>query len=58
MLVTKDKEIDALGDTLLRACKKWKFDGFVLELWSQVVGRIQNELLVHLIQEIGVYWVP
>lgn len=52
MLVTSEKEFVALADELMAVCKKNKFDGYVLELWSQFVGRVQNELLVNLIQEI------
>lgn len=52
-LVTTEKEYAALADELTKICKKYKFDGYVLELWSQFVGRVHNELLVNIIQEIG-----
>lgn len=52
-LVTSEKEYTALADELITICKKYKFDGYVLELWSQFVGRVHNELLVNLVQEIG-----
>ncbi|KRT83692.1 glycoside hydrolase, partial [Oryctes borbonicus] len=55
MLVTTEKEYTALTDVLIKICKKYKFDGYVLELWSQFVGRVQNELLINLIQEIGLH---
>lgn len=52
-LVTTEKEYTALTDELIKICKKYKFDGYVLELWSQFVGRVHNELLINLIQEIA-----
>ncbi|KAK9720641.1 Glycosyl hydrolases family 18 [Popillia japonica] len=53
-LVTTEKEYAALADELTKICKKYKFDGYVLELWSQFVGRVHNELLVNIIQEIAI----
>ncbi|KAF5291398.1 hypothetical protein FQR65_LT01708 [Abscondita terminalis] len=40
--------------TLIDTCKKWKFDGYVLEIWPQLAGRLRNyDVLVNLIKDIG-----
>ncbi|KAK4874178.1 hypothetical protein RN001_013538 [Aquatica leii] len=40
--------------TLLDACKKWKFDGYVLEIWPQLAGRLRSyDVLIEFIQKVG-----
>ncbi|XP_017782711.1 PREDICTED: chitinase domain-containing protein 1 [Nicrophorus vespilloides] len=52
-LLTREAEIAALANTLNYACKKYKLDGFVLEIWSQLAGRVKHDLVVNMINLIG-----
>jgi chitinase domain-containing protein 1 len=50
-VISNNDEQEHLVKTLVNSAKKYKFDGFVLELWSQVVGTVNKKSLVHLIQK-------
>lgn len=52
-LLSKVKEKQALANAFTKACKEWNFDGLVLEVWTQLAGRIKYEMLQNLIQQIG-----
>ncbi|KAJ9589908.1 hypothetical protein L9F63_016969 [Diploptera punctata] len=52
-LTSDANECNRLADVLLENAKKFKFDGYVLELWSQVVGRISNHLIIQTIKQIA-----
>lgn len=48
-----DQEQLALAQTLIQTCRKYKFDGFVIEIWLQFGGRVQSSLMIHLVRQIG-----
>ncbi|KAK5641609.1 hypothetical protein RI129_010156 [Pyrocoelia pectoralis] len=46
--------IRAFSKTLSEAAKKWKFDGFVMEIWPQLAGRLRDTtILIELIKTIS-----
>jgi chitinase domain-containing protein 1 len=49
-LISDSSEQEDLMKTLVNSAKKYNFDGFVLELWSQVVGRVNKKYLVQMVQ--------
>lgn len=46
-------EQEHLIKTLANSAKKYNFDGFVLELWSQAVGRVNKMYLVQMVQQMA-----
>ncbi|XP_025831857.1 chitinase domain-containing protein 1 [Agrilus planipennis] len=46
-------EMYALTAAIVESCKKYNFDGVVLEVWSQITNRFDDSLLVDLIKHIG-----
>lgn len=46
-------EIAALAKSLIQVSGKYKFDGFVLEVWSQIAQVLQFNSLVSFIQDLG-----
>lgn len=48
----KEEKI-ALAKTLRKLCKQWKFDGFVLEILSQIPPGVKNEMVVSLLKFVG-----
>lgn len=52
-VLTNSDELKAMTKTLVEACKKHNFDGFVFEVWSQIAGAIQSEILVKFIQSMS-----
>lgn len=52
-LISNNDEQEHLMKTLVNAAKKYNFDGFVLELWSQAVGRVNKTYLVHMLQHMA-----
>ncbi|ENN71137.1 hypothetical protein HUJ04_007583 [Dendroctonus ponderosae] len=53
-LFSDPEEAATLTETLVQSCQKNKFDGFVLEVWSQIAGAVNSEILVELIRSIGI----
>lgn len=49
-LMSDSKEQEELIKTLVNSAKNYNFDGFVIELWSQVVGRVNKRYLVQMVQ--------
>ncbi|XP_069480111.1 chitinase domain-containing protein 1 [Ambystoma mexicanum] len=47
-LFNSEDEIEELGSTMVQVAKKEKFDGFVIEVWSQLGGQKRQEL-VHML---------
>lgn len=48
--------VRAFSETITEAAKKWKFDGYVLEIWPQIASRLRNSsVLVELIKDISDY---
>lgn len=46
-------EIAALAKILVQTSNNYKFNGYVLEVWSQIVQVLQFKSLVTLIKELG-----
>ncbi|KAI7815376.1 chitinase-domain containing protein [Rhyzopertha dominica] len=53
-LLSKSSGKTALAETFVDTCKDWRFDGLVVEIWSQLTGRVKNDMLVDLIRQIGI----
>lgn len=43
-------EQEALARTVTEACTAYKFNGIVLEIWSQIGGRLNSEILVDFVK--------
>lgn len=52
-LLSKDKEKRAISRTFFNVCKKYGFDGLVLEVWLQLAGKIQHDTLIDVVKQIG-----
>lgn len=52
-LLMHDSERQAVADLLIQTCKHHSFNGIVLEVWSQLGGRVDDQLLVRLVEDIG-----
>lgn len=44
------EEINSIAQVFISACKNMKFDGLVFEIWSQVGGQFNSNLLINFIQ--------
>lgn len=49
-LFSKIREQEALAKAVTDVCLTYKFDGIVLELWSQVGGSVHSEILVDFVK--------
>ncbi|XP_034101481.1 chitinase domain-containing protein 1 [Drosophila albomicans] len=49
LLLSDAKERTKLNDLLIKTCKQHGFDGLVLEVWSQLAGRIDDQILFTLV---------
>lgn len=45
----------ALVNTIKKICKQWKFDGIVMEILTQISGRVNYEIAVDLLKFLGVF---
>ncbi|KAF5302598.1 hypothetical protein FQA39_LY10216 [Lamprigera yunnana] len=53
-LLGSNDVIKQFTQTLSDLAKKWKFDGFVLEIWLQLAGRLQSsEPLIEFVKDVG-----
>lgn len=52
-LLTYQDEINAVTKVLIATCKKYKFDGIVLEVWSQLSQRVDDNHLLNLIKSVA-----
>lgn len=52
-LFSIDEEQLALAKTLVQTCKKYNFDGFVIEIWLNFGGKIKPEKISKLVQRLG-----
>jgi chitinase domain-containing protein 1 len=52
-LLTYPEEINAVSKLIIETCKKYKFDGIVLEIWSQLSQRVDDHHLLHLVRSIA-----
>lgn len=51
-LLTYSEERTIAAKLILNSVRKYKFDGIVLEVWSQLAARVDDEYLVGLVKEI------
>ncbi|XP_060521528.1 chitinase domain-containing protein 1 [Cylas formicarius] len=49
-LLTSKEEIKALLQTLIDSCKKNQFDGYVFEVWTQIIQIVKPESVIRLMQ--------
>lgn len=52
-LLTYQDEINASAVAIIQACKKFNFDGVVLEVWSQLSQRVDDQHLINLVKSIA-----
>ena len=52
-LLTHKDEIKAAADTIIESCQNYMFDGVVLELWSQLSQRVDDQHLINLVRTIA-----
>lgn len=52
-LLTYQDEINAVSRVIIDTCSKYKFDGVVLELWSQLSQRVDDQHLINLVKSIA-----
>ncbi|EDW11164.1 chitinase domain-containing protein 1 [Drosophila mojavensis] len=53
LLLSDAKERTELNEMLIRVCKQHGFDGLVLEVWSQLAGRIDDKILYTLVLQMA-----
>ena len=51
-LLTFKEERDIVSKIILNTCNKYKFDGIVLEVWTALSARVEDEHLISLVTEI------
>nr|XP_023027139.1 chitinase domain-containing protein 1 [Leptinotarsa decemlineata] len=52
-LFSTTKELRALSKTFIQTAKKYGFDGYVIEVWSQIASLVQFDSLVSLVRELA-----
>lgn len=52
-LFTSIEEKEAIAKAFITACRTYKFDGLVVEVWSQLIGRLDQSFLIDLIKTVG-----
>lgn len=52
-LLGSKEEMTALTNTFIKAAKKFSFDGYVIEVWSQIASAIQFDSSIDFIRNIG-----
>lgn len=53
-LLTEPSEQEALIQIFMETCKKHRFDGYVIEIWSQLAGRVTYASVIALIKKIAI----
>lgn len=53
LLLSDAEERTKLNDMLIKTCKEHGFDGLVLEVWSQLAGRIDDKILYAMVLQMG-----
>lgn len=53
-LLTYESERNAASDVIVSTCKQYGFEGIVLEVWSQLGGRVDDTHLLQLVSDIGI----
>lgn len=49
-MLTHEHELQQAIDVIVHAVRRYKFDGIVLEIWSQLSGRVDDQVLYKLVQ--------
>lgn len=44
---------DDIAELIVQVCRKYKFDGIVLEVYFQLAGRVQDKHLLRLVEHLG-----
>ncbi|PSN40598.1 Chitinase domain-containing protein 1 [Blattella germanica] len=52
-LMSSGDERDHLTSVLVNSAKKYKFDGYVIELWNQAIGRVNNNQIIQTVKHIA-----
>lgn len=52
-LLTYQDEINAASNVIIETCQQFEFDGVVLEIWSQLSQRVDDQHLVNLVKSIA-----
>lgn len=52
-LLTYKEEINAATQAIIETCHKFNFDGVVLELWSQLSQRVDDDHLINLVKAVA-----
>lgn len=52
-MLTYDHEKTQVISLILETCKRYLFDGIVLEIWSQLAARVDDKNLIDFVTEIG-----
>lgn len=52
-VLSYDHARDIIADLIVQVCKKYKFDGIVLEVYFQLAGRVQDKHLLKLVEHLG-----
>lgn len=53
LLLSDAQERTKVNEVLIKCCKDNGFDGLVLEVWSQLAGRIDDKILYALVLQMG-----
>jgi len=53
LLLSDAHERTKVNEVLIKCCKDNGFDGLVLEVWSQLAGRIDDKILYALVLQMG-----
>lgn len=48
-----DHARDNIAELIVQTCRKYKFDGIVLEVFFQLAGRVQDKHLIRLVEHLG-----
>jgi len=52
-LLSDANERTKMNNVLIKTCKENGFDGLILEVWSQLAGRIDEQILYTLVLQMG-----
>lgn len=52
-LLTYESERNAASSVIVATCKQYRFEGIVLEVWSQLGGRVEDSHILQLVTDIG-----
>lgn len=52
-VLTYEHARDDIAELIIQVCRKYKFDGIVLEVYFQLAGRVQDKHLLRLVEHLG-----